>query len=445
MKNSIFESLIQYNKLNRASYHVPGHKNFNFFCEKLINFDVTEFENTDNLYNPKSSILNAEQTAANLFGSKKTLFSAGGNTLCIQTMLFLCATQRDGKFLCARNVHRSVISAMALLNIQPKWILPRQNAGKGLSGRIFSEDVETALKTEAAVSGVLITSPDYYGVISDISKISKICKKYNVPLLVDNAHGAHLSFFKKNLHPTKLGASMSADSAHKTLPVLTGGAFLHIMDKNFIPAAKSAMTLFGSTSPSFLLLASLDICCKILAKNGQTLFQKLEKKVNEIKKLAENFGFTTPNGLCDPVRITLSGNTIGYSGKKLHEYLLKYQIEAEFFDENYVVLIPSPFNTIEDWEKLKNAIINIQPKRHYLAPASLCEIDYLPKIAISLREALFGKNITIPINSAKNKILSEIVCTSPPAIPPIMPGEIIGARECEFLSYSGIDKIKVLK
>ena len=316
METPLYTALTDYQKKKYASFHTPGHKNtISFLKYNLYDLDFTELPDTDSLFEAEGCILKAEQTAAKAFSTLLCVLSAGGCTMCIQGMLRLAAPS-GGKLVCGRIIHRSAVNTMALLGIDPVWIMPEPNAGEGLAGRITPEGVRRALEKNPEAKGVYLTSPDYYGVICDIQGIACVCKKYGVPLLVDNAHGAHLGYLSENLHPIHLGASMAACSAHKTLPVLTGGAWLQINDSRYLEGVKEAMSLFGSTSPSYPVMASLDLCRAWLEEEGQKAFQTLERRVGAVKKLAAAKGLGIPEGLTDPVRITLNTAKIGLTGQK---------------------------------------------------------------------------------------------------------------------------------
>lgn len=443
MKKRLYDTLKEYNKLGMSSFHTPGHKGFKIFNDDLWKMDLTELPDTDSLYEASGAILESELSAQKLFETKRTLISAGGDTLCIQTMIRLASMEKKS-FIAGRNVHRSAVSAMALLGIQPKWVLPSKDAGVGMPGRIKAKDIAHVLDEAGGDCAVYITSPDYYGVISDIKAISDECKKRNSFVLVDNAHGTHLKFLEKSLHPLDMGAVMSADSAHKTLPVLTGGAWLQISDDSLARYAKQAMALFGSTSPSYPVMASLDVCLDYLKHNGYEDFYILEKKVKNIKNISEQKGIYIPQGLCDPLRISLMSSSIGYSGYDFAKYLRNFKIEPEFFDKNYIVLIPSPFNLNEDWDRLEDAILNIKEKKIFLQNNNYL-INFLPNVKMTLREAIMANHIKVDVNDSLGKIAGEIVCPCPPGVPVVMPGEVIGEYEREALKNYGILSIYVVK
>lgn len=425
MDTPLYNALINHKKLNRSSFHTPGHKSSGIVNSKLLELDYTELPDTDALFEANGVILESEKNLAKLFGAKRTLISAGGCSLAIMTMIRL-ATMNGGKLLCGRNIHRSAVNAMTLLGVEPIWILPRNNGV--FTGRIYAEDVRKALAEIPDICGCYITSPTYYGEISDITAISKVCKEYNIPLLVDNAHGSHLKFLSEDIHPITLGASMTACSVHKTLPVLTGGALLNINDDRFIEGAKEAMSLFASTSPPYPIMASIDLCADYIYKNAD-IYKKLESVIAEIKTLADSLGIVQPEGLCDPLRIALNTASIGISGESAGEFFRNMGVEPEMTDNENVVFICTPFNSENDFVRLKKAIKSLITLNKDFIVKEKSEIS-LPKRVMSLREAVLGKSEFIPKEKAVGRISADTACPCPPGIPVYMPGEIIESYDC---------------
>lgn len=350
-KTPLYSALLQHQKLGRSAFHTPGHSGGKLpFPSDLLQLDVTELPDTDSLYEADGVILQAEQRAANVIGTARTLFSSGGCTLCIQTMLRLVSAKSNCKtILTDRILHRSAVHAMALLDLNPVWLMPRADAGSGFPGRIHRDDVEFLLKKHSDVAAVYVTSPDYFGVLADIKGIAEVCKKYGVPLLVDNAHGAHLFLTSEDRHPIHQGAAMTACSAHKTLPVLTGGAWLNIADKAYVEDAKDAMALFGSTSPSYPVMASLDLCAQWAETQAKKAYKALEQRVAKIRELAVANGLALPIGEADPTRITLQTAPIGLTGEEVVRVFHNHFVEPEYADGANIVLIATPFHTEEDF------------------------------------------------------------------------------------------------
>jgi arginine decarboxylase len=423
----LYDALRAHTMLGRSSFHTPGHKgNPEALPETLFSLDLTELPDTDSLFDADGPIREAEELTARIFGTARTCFSAGGCTLCIQAMLRLAAP-RGGRILCSRAVHRAAVNAMALLGIEPVWAMP--------------DRVAEALREAPNVCAVYVTSPNYYGQLLDIPAISAACRERGVPLLVDNAHGTHLMFTNPKLHPLLLGADLTADSPHKTLNVLTGGAWLHIGNPSYADAAKSAMALFGSTSPGYPVMASLDLCREWLELHTDA-FATLQRRVAEIRAFAQTRGITLPTGQLDPTRITLNTASIGLPGTKAADLFRKSGVEPEYADSAFVVLIATPFSTARDFRRLKKAIGLLPVSRPLPVPEVL---PPLPPVETGLREAVLAESETVPLSSAVGRIAAEAACPCPPGVPAVMPGERVTKEAAEFLQRYGFFMLKVLK
>lgn len=446
----VYTMLKKYEGKSPARFHMPGHKGsfssplYDVFGNSVA-LDVTELPSTDNLFDPTSGFLEAERLASLTYKSKNTVFSCGGSTLCIQAMLRL-VTRDGGTVLCARNVHKAVINTLALLNIEPVFVMPRPFKGSGLAGAIHKEDIESILKQRHDISAVFITSPDYYGVISNVKSIADVCHKYDVPLLCDNAHGAHLICFD-SLHPLSLGADMTCDSAHKTLPCLTGGAFLHLnTDRYSKDDVKEAMMLFGSTSPSYFISLSLDLSRLWLDTVGFDEFSKLKNKVSKLREFISSLGFFTPSeAFFDPVRILIDTASRGLNGNEVAGLFSEKGIEVELSDPRHLVLIPTPFNTDEDFNKLKSALGDLKLKQRIDFSNELSFYYSLPEKKYSFHDTLLLKSEIISIDDCCGRISAETRCPCPPCIPIVMPGEVITKKIAQYLKSCGVLSMKVLK
>ena len=290
--------------------HMPGHKGQPFLgCEAL---DITEVQGADALFEAAGILRESEEHAASLFGAARTLYSTEGSSLCIRAMLCLALTCRpagtDRLILAARNVHRSFVYAAALLDLPVRWLWP-QAGGSLCSCPVTGEELDQALSSlPRPPAAVYVTSPDYLGLMQPIEELAQVCHRHGTLLLVDNAHGAYLHFLPKPCHPMDLGADLCCDSAHKTLPVLTGGAYLHI-SRQAPPAmasrAKQAMAMFGSTSPSYLTLASLDLCNGYLAGSYRERLHQAQDQLQAFRLRLQGLGWHVPE--TDPLRLTLHG------------------------------------------------------------------------------------------------------------------------------------------
>ena len=294
----------------------------------------------------------------------------------------------------------------------------------------------------AMPAAVYITSPDYLGFTSDISALAEVCHKRGVMLLVDNAHGAYLKFLTPSRHPIDLGADMCADSAHKTLPVLTGGAYLHI-SHSCTPAlakrAKSALALFGSSSPSYIILASLDRINPYLSERFSRDLTTFVSKIAELKREMARLGYTTVGD--EDMKITICAKPYGYLGTELADRLRSLGIEPELADSDYVVLMPSPKDA-EALASLYEALMKIEKRDEITAPAPAVRGA---ERVYSIREATLSPSHILPLSECVGKVLATADVACPPAVPILMPGERITEEHIEVLKYYGKADLSVIE
>lgn len=438
----LYKALKQYIGCEMSSFHTPGHKNSPDILPLDLSFDLTELPDTDSLFECDGIIRESEIRAAELFGAEYTAVSAGGCTLAIQGML-AAFTDIGDTVIFSRNIHRSAVNTAILLGLKPKWIMHRDDCGGGLTGRIHPDDVRAALNENPDAAAVYITSPDYYGCMSDVSGIAAVCRKFGVPLLVDNAHGTHLVAFGR--HPIQLGASASACSAHKTLPVITGGAWLNCNDLNAARKIKSAMALFGSTSPPYPTMASLDIARAWMQARGSAAFAQLSETVADLRECAVKAGFELPRGECDPVRLTLLTECAGVTGDEAAEYFRSRGVECEHSDRSTVIFILTPFNTAHDIARLRKAVVEFETGKPLTDSADSLKFRRLPECAMTPRETLTHDREFAATEQAEGRIAAEAACPCPPGVPVVMPGEIIDKECIKILLNTGINEINVLK
>lgn len=448
MNTPICDFINNYAKKDTARLHMPGHKGVSFLgCEKM---DITEIRGADELYDAEGIIAESEANATELFGFGKTIYSTEGSSQCIRTMLFLALqkAERTGEkplVLAARNAHKAFLYSCALLDLDVEWLMPED----GEKGSLCTCPI-TAVQVEKTLSAmkqppfaVYITAPDYLGYSPDIREIAAVCKKAGIPLLVDNAHGAYLKFLKPSQHPVDLGAAMSCDSAHKTLPVLTGGAYLHFSEEwaeKIGHQAKKAMEIFGSTSPSYLILQSLDRCNQYLADGYCEKLEAAAAKVAAEKCFLQKQGWEVLDG--DPLKLTVFTGKMGYTGEEVSAVLRRNGVECEFADLDAVVLMATPENTDRDFEKVRSALGSLKKKTE--RPAVQMPL-LLPERKMGIREAVFSQWERVNCTEAVGRICASPCVSCPPAIPIAASGEVITAEMKElFLAY-GIEKIEVVK
>jgi len=441
METPICDFVKDYIQKETLRLHMPGHKGVNFTGTEHM--DITEISGADCLYDAEGIIKKSEENASKLFGAH-TFYSAEGSSLSIRAMLYLAmlaAGKSEGRpvVYAGRNAHKAFISAAALLDFDIEWIFGEESY---LSCNVMPIRLDKIL-SDAKVKpvAVYITSPDYLGNIQDIEGISKVCKKHNVLLLVDNAHGAYLKFLGKSLHPIDLGADMCCDSAHKTLPVLTGGGYLHISnnaDSMLKEQAKNALLLFGSTSPSYLILQSLDMANSYLENYKERLLEFTDSIAKLKEKLIKQ-GFSLVGN--EPLKLTVMTKPFGYMGSELADMLRVENIECEFQDPDFVVMMFSP-EMKEHLGKIEKAFEKIEKRKPV--------VQKMPKAlgaekVLSIRDACFSQKERLPVEECIGKISADSVISCPPAVSIAVCGEKIDENMLLCFKYYGTKYLWVIK
>lgn len=431
MNTPIVDFVKKYAQSDVSRLHMPGHKGVSFLgCETL---DITEINGADALYQAQGIIAESEKNATSLFGSLRTFYSAGGSSQCIKAMMALAKNGRkDFTVLAARNVHKSFVYACALLDIKVRWLFDENENFSLCRCVVTPEKLENELKREKA-DAVYITSPDYLGGMNDIELLSEVAHRNGALMLVDNAHGAYLRFLRESLHPINTGADICCDSAHKTLPVLTGGAYLHINNEQFIKGAKSALEMFGSTSPSYLILQSLDMCNAYLNDGYKEKLENCILKIENLKNaLRENRWVSLHS---DPLKLTVLTK-----GTDFAEKLRKSGIECEYEDPDYTVMMFTPETDDETYFKVIEAAgkCNEKLKEENLTMS-------VPEKYMEISEALFSDFEEVGIEDSVGRIVADTSVGCPPAVPVVISGDKISEDAVKVMKYYGIKKIRVIK
>ena len=443
MDTPIYDFLRRYDDRGMARFHMPGHKGTRFLgCENL---DITEVHGGDALYEASGIIARSEENAAALYGTQRTCFSTEGSSQCIRAMLCLALTDRPANaapvIVAARNVHKAFVYAAALLDAEVVWLRPEKHTSLCRCEITAEQLEETLAAMDAPPAAVYVTSPDYLGGMADIRALAEVAHRHGTVLAVDNAHGAYLRFLQPSLHPLDLGADLCCDSAHKTLPVLTGGAYLHIAKSApaaFAEHAKAALALFGSTSPSYLIMASLDLCNRVLAEGYGERLRETAARLDAVRRaLAENGWQTEPS---DPLRLTIRMPG-GVSGVQLSRRLCEAGVECEYADDDFLVLMVTPENREEDMAKFLAALG--KNTAAYAPPAVLPATK--GERACSIRRAVFAPHETVPAAQALGRICGAPTVSCPPAIPIVISGEKIDAEAVALFARYGIESVDVLR
>ncbi|MBR3767648.1 MAG: PLP-dependent transferase [Clostridia bacterium] len=446
MNTPVYDFVKKYSESENIRLHMPGHKGKKGFIDE--SFDITEIDGADVLYHETGILKISQQNASEIFGTKKTLYSAEGSSLCIRAMLTLIKMQaeKNGKktvISAVRNAHKVFMTAAALLDIKVNWIYPENSKGL-ISAQISPEYLDAFLsECEEKPAAIYVTSPDYLGYIADIKGIAEVCKKYGVLLAVDNAHGAYLRFLPENRHPIFLGADICCDSAHKTLPVLTGGAYLHISENapaEFTHNSEKVMSLFSSTSPSYLILSSLDKANEYLSGDYKKELSVLVEKLNALKEKLKEGGFVLLGD--EPLKLTIDTKTLGYKGYEFSDILSENGIVCEFSDPDFIVMMFTPDIKDEELKRIEDVLSTIKKKNPVVSP-----IPSIPRLIkrITEKEALFSPSEEISANEAVGRILASPSVLCPPAIPIAICGEELSLEAVECFKYYSIEKINVVK
>ena len=445
----LWTALERIRRADLARFYMPGHKGrMPEPFTQAAPYDVTEIAGADSLYECTGAIRALEEEFADAYQVGDTLLSAGGSTLCIQTMLYM-ARSRGSAVICGRTIHRSAVAAMGLLGLMPCWlpgrIASRKEGIPGIALPPTAEEVEAAIRRHPDAGSVYITSPDYFGQMADVAAIAEVCHRLGKPLLVDNAHGAHLGCFRAALHPMSLGADFCCDSLHKTLPALTGAALLHLADPADYEEAKYAMSLFGSTSPSYLIMLSAENALEALT-TPTTPYWDLSVWVNDRKAEAARLGYDVVKGfISDPIRLALGFEGLGHTPESYGKFLRSRGVEPEYLGRNVCVFMLTPQNTPAQLDRLASAMAGAAkggpqvPEPKY--PATL----RLPRQILSPGEAMARKEVSLPVSASRGRIASRLVSSCPPGIPLLVPGEEITAQTAKFLQSSGVERVFVVK
>ena len=430
--------------------HMPGHKGATLLG--FEEYDITEVAGADSLYEADGIIRESEKNASLLFGCP-TYYSTEGSSQCIRAMLYLVALHAREQgvdrplILAGRNAHKTFLSAVALLDLDVEWLYPPYEQGY-LNCPVTPDSMTSELARLEAdgrlPAAVYLTSPDYLGNVLDIEELALVCHGYGVLLVVDNAHGAYLRFLPESLHPMDLGADLCCDSAHKTLPVLTGGAYLHIgshLPALFREHAKQALALFGSTSPSYLILQSLDVANAVMADEDfpPSLLETARRveacrvKLAEKELLSHNY---------EPLKLTLYPRHYGYTGIEVAKYLRQNNVECEFADPDYVVFMFTPAITDRDVAHLTEVLLSL-PRRESILGGSPPLVR--PERVMSVRKAMLSPSEVLPVRECVGRVLAAATVGCPPAVPVVASGEVIDEGCLACFEYYGIETCCVVK
>ncbi len=458
-EHSILEALSIRSKSDYYPFHMPGHKRNmeDHILERFYALDITEIDGFDNLHDPRGILREAMGHAAKVYGSKETFYLINGSTAGILSAVQSCV-KRNETIIIARNCHQSVYNAAALMNAKTEFVYPSILSDWNMAGGIEAAEVERALEENPGAKAVLITSPTYEGITSPISEIAETVHKRGIPLIVDEAHGGHFPFSKEFPESAlRQGADLVIQSIHKTLPAFTQTALLHrqgnLVDSDRL---KYYLSVFQSSSPSYLLMAGIDECIRYLEKEGDHLWDLILEEAKYFRKMAENWKHLRafiPRGKqeADPLKIVFAPvkgckkQGLGYTAVDLYRELLqKYHLQFEMVTPGYVLGILTCMDRWEGLKRLREAMAEIdgaleeEKETPFIGYRTKQPVPFNPApIRVqSIAEALEAPSRQIGLNESKGKTAAGFIKLYPPGIPIITPGEVISQQILDTLIES---------
>ena len=441
---NLYDRLLQYQSSEMYPFHMPGHKRRKDDFANPFLIDITEIEGFDNLHHAEGILKDAQDRAAALYHSEETYFLVNGSTCGILAAVSAC-TARGGKILMARNCHKAAYHAAYLRGLDIEYLYPEKEDIFGINGGIHEDIVEKALEEFQDIQAVMITSPTYDGVVSNVEKIAQIVHRKGIPLIVDEAHGAHFGFheyFPKS--SVEMGADLVIHSLHKTLPSLTQTALLHVngnrVDRECL---RKFLDIYQTSSPSYVFMAGMDSCVCLLEKRGGELFESLRRNLEVFYKQTESLGciYLANHGLMgksgihdfDRSKLVISARNAGFTGNQLANLLRnRYHLELEMAGGSYGLALTSISDTEEGFLRLSEALKEIDAclenkieKNTEKSTLTIEDIVIKNEVWCRIHEALESPGESVLLEKAEGKICREFVYLYPPGIPMLVPGEII--------------------
>lgn len=451
MAMPLVEAMLQYKTENVYPLHTPGHKGGRGMEPLLrqelgdsILMDVSLMSELDDIHEPESYIKNAQALAAATYGSDACFWAVNGTSQAIHAML-MTALKPGEKLLLPRNAHRSVAGGLILGGIEAVYLQPEYNEEFGLQMQISPQAVAKALTSDSSIKAVLLTSPNYYGIAADVQSIAKICHQHGAVLLVDEAHGPHLGF-SRLLPPSALqcGADACAQSTHKILGAMTQCSMLHVQGKHLdLQKAADVMSILTTTSPNYLLMASLDAARAQVQTRGKEMAEASAAAALKLRTLCKKYtglkvleAGDCSNLLLDSTKVTVNFAAWGYTGVEAGELLRQAKVAVELVDAQNVLFLVTYADTGKDYDQ---ALIRIDEvlkymEQHKKTPQKNPAAQPVPvtKAVLPLRKVFYAEKKAVPLAQASGCICGEQISFYPPGIPALLPGEEITA---ELVAY----------
>ncbi len=439
----LYDILRAYRDESIYPMHMPGHKRRNMtgIHGSPFGLDVTEIDGMDFLHEAEGILKDAMDRASDLYRSKQSFFLINGSTCGILAAVF-AGTKKGGKVLVSRNSHQSVYHAISLRELETVYLVPEYDASFGISVSISVQSVEEALSLHDDISLIILTSPTYEGVVSDVAAVCTLAHARGIPVLVDEAHGAHFGFSPNfPRHSISAGADLVVHGLHKTLPSFTQTGLLHVNGALIDPCeVKKQLSIFESSSPSYLLMAGIDSCVSLLSARSKTLFSDywallwdFGERMKDLKLLrvfckGDDRMKNHPNVFdYDPGKIVVSCKNAEITGPELSALLLKrYQIETEMHMHDYILAMTSIADTPDGLYRFGDALLSIDREvRRKDSSDEIVNLPALPETSIPIYEAEASRGQFVPLDESAGEVSCEYVFAYPPGIPLLVPGEIL--------------------
>jgi arginine decarboxylase len=455
-RTPLFDALTAHAKRNPLQFHIPGHKKGagmdaefrSFIGDNALSIDLINIAPLDDLHQPSGAIAEAQALAAEAFGADYTFFSVQGTSGAIQTMIMSVCGPGD-KIIVPRNAHKSVMSAIIFAGARPVFLSPAMDEQLGIAHGITTRSVRKALERHPDAKAVLVINPTYFGISANLKEIVELSHSYDIPVLVDEAHGAHIQFHDDlPLSAMQAGADMAATSVHKLGGSLTQSSVLNIKGSRVNPThVQAVLSMLTTTSTSYLLLASLDAARRNLALNGREmvdralrLAQSARERINKIQGLycfGEEILGTEAAFDYDPTKLTIHVRKLGITGYEMERRLReRFNIEVELSDMYNILCIVTPGDSEETIERLLQALASIAEEQSGASEIKRIvpvKNPIIPTLALSPRDAFYAQTESVPLAEADGRIMAEFIMVYPPGIPILLPGEVISRENIDYI------------
>jgi len=451
----LFTALRNHAEKNPIQFHIPGHKKGQgsdpefrqFIGDNTLSIDLINIAPLDDLHQPLNVIAEAQKLAADAFGADYTFFSVQGTSGAIMTMILSVCSPGD-KIIIPRNIHKSVLSAIIFAGARPVFISPVQDKRLGIDHGITTRSVKKALQRHPDAKAVLVINPTYYGICANLKEIVDLVHSYNIPVLVDEAHGVLIHFNKKlPMSAMEAGADMAATSVHKLGGSMTQSSVLNVKKGLINPhRVQTILSMLTTTSTSYVLLASLDSSRRHLALNGEqlaehaiSLAQEARKQINEIPGLyciGEEILGDEATFDYDPTKLTIHISKLGITGYDVENWLRdNFNIEIEMSDMYNILCLVTPGDTKETVQQLIIALKSLSDTFIEGAQASevIVKVPEIPHLALTPRDAFYEDTEVIPFKESAGRIIAEFIYVYPPGIPILLPGEVISQQNIDYI------------